>query len=304
MEFRRILVYVDGRPACERAVRVAAAIAGRSGGRVHLLHVAEPLPPLPEIEPSLQEAFVADQVEELDRLRAVAQAAGVTAGAEVRAGRPFVELIRTALRDGCDLVVKAAKGRGRLGWPLLGSTAHHLVRKCPVPVWLVGPAEEPIPRRILALLASDPLSKERRVLDRQVLGIACSLAGATGAALGVAAAWDAPHEHSLTRRLPPEAVRRYVEGARCQAEQGLREALEPFAGLVPDDGVQLVRGVADLQLAEVASREADLVVIGTTPPGAGAGFLIREEAEELINRLETSIVAVKPEGFVSPVASA
>jgi nucleotide-binding universal stress UspA family protein len=303
VEFRRILVYVDGRPACERAVRVAAAIAARSGGKVDLLHVADPLAPPPEVEPSLQEAFVAEQVEELDRLRAVAQGEGVTVGAEVRAGRPFVELIRTALRDGCDLVVKAAKGRGRLGWPLLGSTAHHLVRKCPVPVWLVGPEGEPVPRRILALLASDPLSEERRILDRQVLGVACSLAGATGARLGVGAAWDAPHEHALSRRLPAEAVKRYVEGARRQAEEGLRDALEPFKGLVPADGVHLVRGVPYLELAELAGRQADLVVVGTAPPGAGSGFLIREEAEELINRLDTSIVAVKPEGFVSPVAS-
>jgi len=43
-------------------------------------------------------------------------------------------------------------------------------------------------------------------------------------------------------------------------------------------------------------------VIGTAPPSGGAAFLIREEAEEVVNRLETSIVAVKPDGFVSPVS--
>jgi hypothetical protein len=45
------------------------------------------------------------------------------------------------------------------------------------------------------------------------------------------------------------------------------------------------------------------VVIGTTTSSGAAAFLIREEAEELINRLETSIVAVKPDGFVSPVSA-
>jgi len=42
-------------------------------------------------------------------------------------------------------------------------------------------------------------------------------------------------------------------------------------------------------------------VIGSTPPSGGAAFLIREEAEEVINRVGTSIVAVKPKDFVSPV---
>ena len=58
-----------------------------------------------------------------------------------------------------------------------------------------------------------------------------------------------------------------------------------------------------VELVGLAARTADLAVIGTSPPKGGAAFLIREEAEEVINRLDTSIVAVKPDGFVSPVSS-
>ncbi len=60
-------------------------------------------------------------------------------------------------------------------------------------------------------------------------------------------------------------------------------------------------GVPFLETVEMANQGADLVVIGTTLPSGGAAFVIREEAEEIINRLETSIVAVKPDGSVSPV---
>lgn len=303
MEFRNILVYSDGRPECERALRAGASIAKQAGGRLTVLHVAEPLTPVPELGRSLEHALASSQAEELERLRAMAASLGVDARARSAVGRPFVEIIRACRQEGCDLVVKAAKGRGRLGWPLLGSTALHLIRKCDTPVWLVGERPDPVPRRVMALLASDPASDARQSLDRRVLEVARSLSNATGAELSVGAAWDAPGEALLRRRMPEEELRAYVEGARRQAEEALGRALEPFAGAVNPARVHLVRGVPYVELVGLAAERADLAVIGTTPPNAGTAFLIREEAEEVINRLETSIVAVKPDGFVSPVAA-
>ncbi len=306
MPFRNVLVYTDGRPAGKRALGVGASIVKQAGGRLSVLHVAEPLgpAPAPDLDAVLLDALAAAQGEELDRLRSVAHGMGVEASCEARSGRPFVEIIRACQRDHCDLVVKSVKGKRRLGWPLLGSTALHLVRKCPAPVWLVGEEGDPLPRRILALLASDPASDERQALDRRVLEVACSLAGAIGAELSVGAAWDAPGEGLLSGRMSGEQVRAYVDEARRQAELGLGRALEPFAGTINPARVHLVRGVPFVELVGLAAQRADLVVIGTTPPSGGTAFLIREEAEEVIQRLETSIVAVKPEGFVSPVTPA
>jgi nucleotide-binding universal stress UspA family protein len=301
MDFRNVLVYTDGRPACERALTAGAAVARQGGGKLTVLHVVEPPLPVPKLDAAIAQALESSQLEELDRLRSLAQTMGVEARCEARKGRPFVEIIRACQREGSHLVVKAARGRGRLGWPLLGSTALHLVRKCPAPVWLVGEEGEPLPRRVMALLASDPASEERQALDRRVLEVACSLVEATGAELSVGAAWDAPGESLLRRRMPEEKLREYVENARRQAEEGLGRALEPFGTSVNPTRVHLVRGLPYVELVGLAAQRADLAVVGTTPSSGGAAFLIREEAEEVVNRLETAIVAVKPEGFVSPV---
>jgi nucleotide-binding universal stress UspA family protein len=301
MDFRNVLVYTDGRPACERALTAGAAVARQGGGKLTVLHVVEPPLPVPKLDAAIAQALESSQLEELDRLRSLAQTMGVEARCEARKGRPFVEIIRACQREGSHLVVKAARGRGRLGWPLLGSTALHLVRKCPAPVWLVGEDGEPLPRRVMALLASDPASEERQALDRRVLEVACSLAEATGAELSVGAAWEAPGESLLRRRVPEEKLREYVENARRQAEEGLGRALEPFGASVNPARVHLVRGLPYVELVGLAAQRADLAVVGTAPSSGGAAFLIREEAEEVVNRLETAIVAVKPEGFVSPV---
>jgi nucleotide-binding universal stress UspA family protein len=299
MQFRNVLVFSDGQPRSERALRVGARLARRSGGRLAILHVAgggrirDPL---------LGEALGALQVEQVEKLRALAAELGVEADAELRTGRAFEEIIRKVLRDGCDLVVKSARGRERSGWPLLGSTAQHLVRKCPVPVWLVGDDGEAEPRRVLALLAGGPASDERTALDRRVLEVACSLGTASGARVRVAAAWDAPGAGLLAGRVPAAEIEAWVEGERRDAEDALGKALQGFEGRIHPAHVDLVRGVAERELVALAERHADLVVLGTSPPEGGAGLLIREEAEDVINRLDRSVVAVKPEGFVSPVS--
>ena len=63
------------------------------------------------------------------------------------------------------------------------------------------------------------------------------------------------------------------------------------------------RGTPYVELVGLVEHQrAELAVIGFAPTGVLSGFLIREESEEVINRLECSILAIKPEGFVSPVS--
>jgi nucleotide-binding universal stress UspA family protein len=300
MQFRNVLVFSDGQPRGERALRVGARVARASGGRLEILHVggARRLR-----DPLLGEALGALQMEHVERLRALAAELGVEAEAEVRSGRAFVEIIRKVQQGGFDLVVKAARGRERSGWPLLGSTAQHLVRKCPVPVWLVGDGSEAAPRRVLALLSGGPPSDARTALDRRVLEVACSLGAPSGARVHVAAAWDAPGASLLTGRVPAAEIESYVESERRDAEDALGKALQGFEGRIHPAHVELVRGAPERELVALAERDVDLVVLGTSPPDHGGGFLIREEAEDVLNRLDASAVAVKPEDFVSPIGA-
>jgi nucleotide-binding universal stress UspA family protein len=300
--FESVLVFTDGRPEAERAFAVGLRLAREAGKPLTVLHVTEPLAPLPQVDADMREALEADQEETLQSLCARGRREGVEVLRAAAAGRPFAEIIRQARAGGHDLVVKAARGRGLLGGPLLGSTALHLVRKCPVPVWLVAERPPPVPRRVMALLSADGDSTDRIALDRRVVETAASIARAADAELSVGAAWEAPGEALLARRTPQESLRRYVDGTLRQAEDTLAQVLEPFGAVINPARVHLVRGTPYVELVRlVEARRVDLAVIGTTPPGAAAGFLIREEAEEVVNRLEASIVAVKPDGFTSPL---
>jgi universal stress protein E len=44
-----------------------------------------------------------------------------------------------------------------------------------------------------------------------------------------------------------------------------------------------------------------LIVIGTADKSAIAGLLMGSTAENIIEKTQTSLLAIKPEGFISPI---
>jgi nucleotide-binding universal stress UspA family protein len=67
--------------------------------------------------------------------------------------------------------------------------------------------------------------------------------------------------------------------------------------------VHLVRAEAAEGVGSVArSVHADVVVMGTLSRAGVGGLLIGNTAETVLNRLDCSVLTVKPEGFETPVS--
>ena len=64
----------------------------------------------------------------------------------------------------------------------------------------------------------------------------------------------------------------------------------------------LVKGPARKEIPELATRiEADLVVMGTVARTGIPGFIMGNTAETILNRIESSVLAIKPPSFATPV---
>ena len=64
----------------------------------------------------------------------------------------------------------------------------------------------------------------------------------------------------------------------------------------------MLEGYADQVIPELANDiKADLVVMGTVVRTGLPGFLMGNTAEGILNQLDCSVLAIKPEGFVTPV---
>lgn len=137
-----ILVPVDFSTPSTNALDYAAALAGKLGATVHLVHaVGLPLAGMPEAGIAWLTAGMAQlvasaehEVAELARARAAIATFGAP---RVVTGDPRDAILAAAEALHADLVVMGTHGRRGIARAVLGSTAEAIVRTAPCPVLTV-----------------------------------------------------------------------------------------------------------------------------------------------------------------------
>jgi len=243
--------------------------------------------------------------DELEQAARPAREQGIEVVTKVLFGKAFLEIIREVLREDHDLVMKTARGEGGPKGTIFGSLAMHLLRKCPCPVWVVKKSAGARYRRIVAAVDPNPSDPPRDLLNVKIMDLAISLARREGSELLVVHAWSLYGETLLRGgfgRTDKEEVDRLLKDAEAEH----RKRLEDLLGKQDLQGLpwrtHLIKGDAGRVIpALAAEKEADLIVMGTVSRSGVAGLLIGNTAEKTLQRVECSILAVKPDGFVSPV---
>lgn len=319
--FDDILLVLDPAKPCASLVERAVAVAENNQANLKIVAVvpqfvlAAGLPMDGPVTMDLQARLVTDQTDKLEALAAPFRER-LSIATTVLTGTAFLEVIREVLRGAHDLVIRAAENPGWLD-RLLGSDDMHLLRKCPCPVWLVR-CEAPTPyRRVLAAVdvddsyAPDELAT-RHALNREVLELASALALSEFAELHVASAWDAIGEGFLQgafMHTPDDAVAAYVEHARQRNARSLDVLMEELTQLLGKEAVgylqpktHLVKGSARREIPVLAQQlEVDVVVMGTVARTGIPGLIMGNTAEEILEQLDCSVLAIKPPGFVTPI---
>jgi len=231
-----------------------------------------------------------------------------------RLGKPFLEIIRFAIKERAGLVLKAAEDLAGPRGVFFASTDQHLLRKCPSPVWLIRNGAEQTPQTLLAAVDVDPLTadqpKTQSALNLRILETAARIAALSGAELHILHVWDAAGE-GLVRLWSNEktGVDHYLDEIRdhhrAALERFMAEAGRRLSSLgLSDIDIQtrLERGdPREVIPADVRALQADMLVMGTIARTGVPGFIIGNTAEDVLNSVECSVVTVKPPGYVSPV---
>ena len=103
-------------------------------------------------------------------------------------------------------------------------------------------------------------------------------------------------------RLPRHEVDEYVLSLREGARKAVEQLLAPFSHVSSPRQIHLVKGRPADVIAEMAKTHgADLIVIGTIVRTGIPGLLIGNTAETVFHQVGCSVLAIKPDGFVSPV---
>lgn len=302
--FKNILFVADGRnqscPALERAV----ALADSNHARLTVVDVINEFETDQAIEAQLgvkiSQLMQDFRQELLEKLVEPFQTKDQLIYTRVLIGTAFAEIIKTVLQNDYDLVIKAMRPSETLEERFLGSTDLHLLRKCPCPVWIDRPGKTIPYRKILA--AVDPMSDESAAI--KIMQLATSLANRERARLEIVHAWHLPGESLLRNgraRLSSTEVDQIVSNQEKLQNDKLNSLLGNFGLRTDDANVHLVRGFAAARILEFG-KSADLIVMGTIGRVGIPGFIIGNTAEDVLQSSESSILAVKPDGYVSPLA--
>ena len=143
--YRRILWPTDFSEFAKGALPHALHLAADAGAELVMLHVFTPPPPytMPEISGDLWAEMLQKQraaaEERLRRLAGQIREPKIQIRTVLAEGAPFDQILQTAERLQCDLIVIATHGHTGLAHVLIGSVAENVVRRAPCPVLTVRP---------------------------------------------------------------------------------------------------------------------------------------------------------------------
>ncbi len=320
--FKNILCVVEpgdhSKPALERAV----SLAENNQARLTVVDVVEQaagtnLPCEGLSGEALQQAMNNYHAKNLQALVAPYRER-IDIHCEVFQGTPFLAIIRAVLCHNYDLVIKVTETEDWLT-RVFGSDDMHLMRKCPSPVWMVRPRSSQNHQHILAAVDVDESeadsaaeAKRLRSASRQILEMASSLALSNSAELHIVHVWEAIGEGIMRSGFmsnSEEKINTYVEQVRQQHQSSMDQLMREVAETVGQDTldylkpkIHLIKGGVRKEVPRLAKEiNADLLVMGTVARTGVPGFIMGNTAESILNHIECSVMAIKPEGFVSPV---
>jgi len=320
--FNNILCVTEPQAVGQCAIECAVALAENNQASMTVATVTERVPAGIEIpvlgsSPGHVRAKLMDaEAQRLNTLIAPYRAR-LKINTKVLVGTSFLEIIREVMRSEHDLVVKCSGSQEWLGH-LFADDDMNLLRKCPCPVWLVKPETPQSNRRILAAVDVEddypPAElKTRQALNDMVMELAGSLAVSEFAELHVAHAWEAFGEstlrHSGFMSRPEAEVDVYVEQAHQRHAELLDALVQKSRSNLEQDAMDYIRpqlhllkGSARRVIPELAKRlEIDCIVMGTVARTGVPGFIMGNTAETILQLIDCSVLAVKPEGFSTPV---
>jgi len=313
--FRKILyVHQDSSDAALPTFRLALELAKRNGGQVDLIDVFD----------SRQAAFAsatgillrARWLKDAKKsLRAFANSVnpGNDLKIKIVEGRPHVEIVREVIRNGYDLVIKPV-GPGDLIDRLLGRLDLRLLRHCPCPVWLSkGEAYGEFDTVLAAVDGGRPNSEAvEDALNRQILELAYSLCADNEARLHVGHAWYLPYMSMYTHRragFSKKVLDEYLSDEMKFHKNWLNRLMRRATKWVGTDmskpvkrHTHLPQGTPGLEIPKLIEKiQADVVIMGTVARAGISGFVMGNTAEQILDKITCSVLAVKPPEFVSQV---
>lgn len=290
--YRTIMVPLDGSPFSEQAVPLAVAVGHRTGAKLYLVHVEEPL--FGEVSESISE-----QVRErLDFLaRSISEEADISVTVGFLVGRVAEELIGYADQIDADLVIMTTHGRGGLSRAWLGSVADTLIRGSRIPVLALRPRDA-APRVDTKAIDHVLIPLDGSAMSEEVLDHALALGGPDVhyTLLQVIQLPIAVETVTVTSGFVLDP--RMIEADRAKALEYLNRVAEGLEGRVRqvDTAVLVDPQPATAILAYAEQNDVDLIALATAGRTGVRRLILGSVADKVLRGASTPVLLYHPAG--------
>lgn len=301
--YRTLLVPIDGSTDSARVLPVAAALARRTGARLHVALVHDPSAFIPFVPGEVSVPVYDAEVEQefrrrddrllQDAVQGLVQA-GVSAEGTVLEGTVVEALVEHARAIGAQLVVMATHGHGGFTRLRLGSVATAFLHHTPVPVFLVRST----PEAASAGLPTGPLlvTLDGSPFAEAVLPHACAFAEAAGMPLGLMGV-VVPHAVPMA---PFGAEALLADPSVLEAEEeGMTRYLRQTAASCPAGTA--VHAVTDMAVAraiidEAGRQRAGALAMATHGRGGLKRLVLGSVADAVLTHATFPMLVYRPQG--------
>lgn len=304
--FKKILAATDSRYDEHPIVELAAEVAFINCSVLKIVDVVPAIPWAARISMKdhthVHDLIMQEKLEKIDRLAEPIRSKGINVETEILTGGTSIELTREVLRNDHDLVMAVAKGRESVQKGFFGRTGRQLLGKCPAAVWLITRDTLAKFQLVLGCIdtsTNDPIDAE---LNEKIYELGMSISKYFNGQFSIMHAWSIWNEPLLKSRLMPGEFEQYISMNREQIETLLNKFLAKQDQQIDAKQVHLQNGEARYVIPHfVAENNVDVVVMGTVGRSGLSGMIMGNTAEHILDRLECSVLALKPASFVCPV---
>lgn len=213
--------------------------------------------------------------------------------------RPYESMIAQVFEGHYDLLIKATHKHAKLGSILFTPTDWQLIRKCPCPVLLVKNQGWPENGTILAAVNVSSENEIHDLFNDKLIYEAKEMGAFLNSTVNLVNAYPATPVN-VTIELPefdPASYTDAVRGHHLLSMKALRQK-----HCIDEDQTFCLEGLPEDIIPQVAREiNAELVIIGSTGRVGLSAMFIGNTAEHTIDSLQCDVLAIKPDGYVSPL---
>ena len=213
--------------------------------------------------------------------------------------RPYEAIINEIFDDKYDILIKATREHAKLETVFFTPTDWHLLRKSPIPVLLVKERSWPENGNILASVHVGSENPTHIKLNDKMVEEAQYFAEVLNATPHLVNAYPSTPP-SIHVELPEFDIVHYKDAIRGYHLTEMKALRQRYG--IPEEQTHVYEGPTEDVISEVEDElHAELVILGTTGRTGLSAIFIGNTAENTLALLNSDILALKPEGYISPL---